>query len=288
MNAWERPITYNTAPLFNEQHSSYDAEAEKMRLAILNADSVVGPSLTGSTYYISPKGDDQNDGLSPQTAWRTLQNLQDATAFSAGDVFFCLPSLPYSMEANTDLEYAYITFLGARSNMLLEKVGVNRQSFAFHGVHDALAIWRAALESTEQGAVADLVCESVLLYTFALLGRGRDDDDEALDDTVLRVKKYVDENYSDSEMDLDTLAERFSYSKKYLSAAFKNRFGVGFSEHLRSLRITHACALVEQGFTSVKDIACMCGFADQMYFSKVFKESMGVSPKEYIAKGKER
>lgn len=207
---------------------------------------------------------------------------------SAGDVFFCLPSLPYSIEVKSDLEYAYITFLGARSNMLLEKVGANRQSFAFHGVHDALAIWRAALESTEQGAVADLVCESVLLYTFALLGRGRDDDDEALDDTVLRVKKYVDENYSDSEMDLDTLAERFSYSKKYLSAAFKNRFGVGFSEHLRSLRITHACALVEQGFTSVKDIACMCGFADQMYFSKVFKESMGVSPKEYIAKGKER
>jgi AraC-like DNA-binding protein len=32
----------------------------------------------------------------------------------------------------------------------------------------------------------------------------------------------------------------------------------------------------------------MCGFADQMYFSKVFKESMGVSPKEYIARGKER
>ena len=214
----------------------------------------------------------------------TLHTPRASVKLSAGDVFFCLPSLPYSIESKTKLEYAYITFLGARSNMLLEKVGVNPQSFVFHGVHGALPIWNAALDSAEQGAIADLVCESVLLYTFALVGKGSGDDEDVGEDVILHVKKYVDENYSDPGIDLDALAQRFSYNKKYLSARFKSRFGVGFSEHLCSLRITHACALVEQGFTSVKDIAYMCGFSDQMYFSKVFKERMGVSPKEYITR----
>ena len=217
-----------------------------------------------------------------------LHTPRTSVELSAGDVFFCLPSLPYSIEAKTHLEYAYVTFLGARSNMLLERSGVNRQSFAFHGAVDAISLWRAALDNVQRGAVADLVCESVLLYTFALISNENKEDSESPDDVMLHVKKYVDENYSNADLDLDMLAERFSYSKKYLSAAFKARFGVGFAEYLRSMRISHACALIEQGFTSVKDISVMCGFSDQMYFSKVFKESMGVSPKEYIAKGKER
>ena len=83
---WEKPVTYNTAILFNEQHSSYDDEAEKMRLAIVNSKSEVGPSEVGNTYYISPKGDDANDGKSPATAWRTLENLHSPARFGVGDV----------------------------------------------------------------------------------------------------------------------------------------------------------------------------------------------------------
>lgn len=82
----EKPVTYNTAIVYNEKHSSYDAEAEKMRLSIVNSESVVGPSEIGKTYYISPKGDDTNDGLSPATAWRTLDNLQLTGRFSTCDV----------------------------------------------------------------------------------------------------------------------------------------------------------------------------------------------------------
>ena len=87
MTTWEKPVTYNTAGFYNQQSSSYDAEAEKMRLAIVNAESMIGPSATANTYYISPKGDDKNDGRSPEMAWRTLANLQDGTVFSAGETF---------------------------------------------------------------------------------------------------------------------------------------------------------------------------------------------------------
>ena len=84
---WEKPVTSNTAILYNEKHSSYDGEAEKMRLAIVNAKSVVTASTAANkTYYISPKGNDANDGLSPATAWRTLDKLYLTGRFKSGDV----------------------------------------------------------------------------------------------------------------------------------------------------------------------------------------------------------
>ncbi len=83
---WEKPVTYNTAILYNPQSSSYDADAEKKRLSIVNSKSAVGPSADGKTYYVSPKGNDDNDGLSPANAWRTPENLHSIARFRPGDV----------------------------------------------------------------------------------------------------------------------------------------------------------------------------------------------------------
>ena len=54
------------------------------------------------------------------------------------------------------------------------------------------------------------------------------------------------------------------------------------NKYINTIRIQYACSLPEQGITSVKDISTMCGYSDSLYFSKVFKRKMGLSPKEYI------
>ena len=41
-------------------------------------------TITGTKYYISPNGNDENDGLSPETAWQTLAKT-NATIIKAGD-----------------------------------------------------------------------------------------------------------------------------------------------------------------------------------------------------------
>lgn len=46
-------------------------------------------SVTGATYYVSADGDDSNDGLSPDTPWKTLGKVSSYSSFAAGDgVFF--------------------------------------------------------------------------------------------------------------------------------------------------------------------------------------------------------
>ena len=83
----DEPVAYNTAILYNERHSSYDDEAEKKRQEILDMPDTVQPSTVGVTYYISPTGDDSNDGQTPETAWRTSGRiLESIDSMVEGDV----------------------------------------------------------------------------------------------------------------------------------------------------------------------------------------------------------
>lgn len=60
----------------DELLSSFEAEIESRRDEIFNTESELLPSdIKGTAYYISSKnGDDSNDGLSPETAWKTTRN----------------------------------------------------------------------------------------------------------------------------------------------------------------------------------------------------------------------
>lgn len=44
--------------------------------------------ITGTAYYVSSGGDDNNDGLSPETAWKTPKRVTDAVLKSGDGVFF--------------------------------------------------------------------------------------------------------------------------------------------------------------------------------------------------------
>ena len=83
---WEKPVTINTAVLYNKQTSSYDSKAETMRQSILNTKDTLKASGSGKTYYISYRGSDANDGLSPNTPWKSPAKAANKMSFKSGDV----------------------------------------------------------------------------------------------------------------------------------------------------------------------------------------------------------
>ena len=50
------------------------------------------------------------------------------------------------------------------------------------------------------------------------------------------------------------------------------------------MRLKYAVALFDSGVDSIKNVAALSGFSDPLYFSSVFKKSIGISPKEYTKK----
>jgi AraC-like DNA-binding protein len=205
-----------------------------------------------------------------------------------GDIFFCLPAVTYSLESLDGFEYAYVSFLGSRANYLLDRFRINEKNCVFRGFLSLSEAWREALAVDD--AVADLKSESVLLQAFAEIGMKYYPSDEKTKErnSAFEIKRFIDNNFSNCELSLTMVASQLNYHPKYISALFKTVFKIGFSNYLNTVRIQNACALIQQGLTEIKNIAFLCGFNDPLYFSKVFKAHLAISPREYVKSQRER
>lgn len=201
-----------------------------------------------------------------------------------GDVFFTFPSEHYAIESEEDFEYMYISYIGLRTNRLMDKLGITKKNFLFENMQQLIPIWESSI--FDDKSIMNLRCEGILLYTFSALGNDlmQSRKEAENEDIILSVKKYIDDNFSETDLSLEKISGIYSYNPKYISSRFKDKFNIGISNYITMLRIQKACTLMEQGFTSVKDISCQCGFGEQFYFSRVFKTKMGLSPTEHIKK----
>ena len=211
-----------------------------------------------------------------------LHTLGNVQPLSEGDIFFTFPTVPFCIESEKDFSYMYISFVGARGNMIIEKLNISPQNFIFKDCNEVYQFWKNGLDATAE--LVDLMSESILLYTFTFLGKKllvkKDADD--LNNVALSIKKYIDDHFTDSTFSADSISKEISYNKKYISTLFKKYFGIGIADYLNTVRIQHSCTLMQQGITSIYDISAFCGYSDSQYFSKVFRRKMGMSPREYI------
>ncbi len=200
-----------------------------------------------------------------------------------GDLFFTFPATPFCIESEEDFSYMYISFLGSRANMIMDNLKISSQNFHFPDCNEIYEFWERGLSSAHD--LTDLISESILLYSFYFIGNKIIPSLEKKsinEDAALKIKKYIDDNFSETGLTLELLGDKLLYSPKYISSTFKKKFNVGIAEYLNTIRIQNACTLMRQGFTSIADVANRCGYADSQYFSKVFKQKMGISPREYI------
>ncbi|MBG9791533.1 AraC family transcriptional regulator [Paenibacillus dendritiformis] len=101
------------------------------------------------------------------------------------------------------------------------------------------------------------------------------------------VIHYVYQNFKE-DITLEMLAERFSYSVPYISAAFKQAVGENYYSFLERNRTAHACNLLIGTDMKITDVAYEAGFKSYPTFVRVFQARMGMSPtayrkREYIA-----
>jgi len=211
-----------------------------------------------------------------------LQLSNSRVEIKSGDVFFTFPDVKYTIESSDHLEYIYISFLGTRPMEIMERLNINTTNYIFHNFVDELNLWKNFIESNSTSA--DIKAECVMLYTFSMLEEYLPQSTTKLkvSDTVSNIKKFIDEHIQDSDLSLDTVSQHFSYNKKYISRLFKNNLNLGFSDYVNTVRIQEACSLMQQGVSSVQDLAYFTGYKDPMYFSRVFKKHMKISPREFM------
>lgn len=97
---------------------------------------------------------------------------------------------------------------------------------------------------------------------------------------IQKVCDYVDAHLQE-DISLEQMAEYINVSSFYLSKLFKEEKGITFINFISDKRLEKARQLLEDTELSIKEITAEVGYNDQNYFSRIFKNKYGVSPKEY-------
>lgn len=91
---------------------------------------------------------------------------------------------------------------------------------------------------------------------------------------------YMQENLSNS-LTLDNIARSVNLSVSFFSRKFKKDTGYAPIEYFNYLRIQKACQLLHFSSWRVNEVASAIGIDDPFYFSRLFKQQMGLSPAHY-------
>ena len=83
------------------------------------------------------------------------------------------------------------------------------------------------------------------------------------------------------DVSVHELAERFCFSRSYISHMFKKRSGYGLKQYCNLLKIKDAKALLEGTEMSVSEVAFSVGFNNFSYFINTFKKVTGKTPLEW-------
>ena len=99
-------------------------------------------------------------------------------------------------------------------------------------------------------------------------------------DTIYRVMDYIKSNYG-SKITLEDIASSVHLSASHLSGLFRKETGQTISAYLNYVRIEKSKQLLKTSEIPIAQIGALCGFEDQSYFTRVFKQQTGLSPKKY-------
>ena len=98
--------------------------------------------------------------------------------------------------------------------------------------------------------------------------------------TIVEVIGYINQNFKE-ELSLSKLANTFGLSPSYLSRQFKQSTGINVTEFIKSRRIDFAKNLLAKTNKNITEISFDVGFNNIAYFVSVFKEIVGMTPKQF-------
>ena len=96
---------------------------------------------------------------------------------------------------------------------------------------------------------------------------------------IFKVLAYVETHYVSGS--LTELAESLHYDLYSLSREIKRKTGKNYTQLVQEKRLAQAAFLLKNTDRNVDDIANAVGYENMGYFHRIFKESFGVSPRNY-------
>lgn len=94
----------------------------------------------------------------------------------------------------------------------------------------------------------------------------------------MNICRFIENNYFDANLNLNSIAAHFQISPSYLSRKFKEQYQKSVIDYLYEIRIANSLPLLSRTELKIADIAHMTGFVDSNAFIRIFKKLKGTTP----------
>ncbi len=207
----------------------------------------------------------------------------------AGDSFLAYPdtTIHYYADSAQPWEYIWVGFNGMDAERYVELTDFSRESPVLTGEGgEAIAglleqVYRAYGTSAWENLAMTGKLYALLSHLVERAQKGKPQRRDALD-CAEAAADYIVNHFAES-LTVEQLADHFSVSHSSLYRKFIKRYQMSPKRFLLEYRIDRACYLLANTDHSVQEVSNSVGFDDPFYFSRVFKEIRGVSPRRYAA-----
>lgn len=202
-----------------------------------------------------------------------------------GDVY-CLPAgvrHEYGASAEAPFEKIWFNVRGTLCESLLRTYRLEGQFyFPERPLYPLFKRFLTVCENERQNTAKMLAACALLLHEIVLnlsgVAQGGSDFSER--SAAVQAKEYMDERVYGG-LSMDEAAQQVALSKSQLNRAFKKEYGMTPYDYFLSRKIDIACLLLQNTAMQIKEIAYKLQFADEHYFSSVFRKRKGMPPREY-------
>lgn len=204
-------------------------------------------------------------------------------SLSAGNIVLFRPFEPqvYSYYAKEKPEIYWIHFTGTACEELLKKFEIQNCYIGenlflkqlFQSVITELQLKKLHYEEITVSQLYFMLSMISRLYKTSLQPF---ENDFSIDRLVVQLHQRYNESWT-----IASMADYCKLSEGYFAHTFRKQMGVSPMRYLNDLRIDKAKELLEAGTMSISAIASMTGFRDPLYFSKIFRKAVGMSPTDF-------
>ena len=206
----------------------------------------------------------------------------------AGTVAVILPHTPmsYGIEREIETRRTYwLHFTGSHAMSLLKTCGLAEGGFfrlpdevgvaaAFNALLDEMSRPPTHINQIRAASLAVMIVTQI----GSLLERG------SRKRNLPKSVAYIREHFTE-DIDKSSLAAMEGLGASQYHSIFKKTMGKTPAAYITSLRMRKARELLLDPELPITDIAEQCGYDDALYFSRVFRRVVGVSPSEYRKRG---
>ncbi len=198
-----------------------------------------------------------------------------------GDFVLYPPHMPQKYKSFPDTCRLWVHFTGRAAPEMLAEAGLSGGIFRTEGSSylEQLFIQMVA----EHGAAGPVSSENGLLMTvLSQLGKqilpaaGQSD-------RLAACAAYLVRHYRES-VTVEELAEMCHLSRSRFLFLFKSRYGLAPMAYQKQLRIDGCKQLLASTQLPVGEVGRQSGYEDPLYFSRIFRQTVGLSPRAYREK----